>query len=140
MRIIIASSLSLFIFGTALAHHKETFEYIKRVPPVMPQQSSQSGYCCMTYDIDKYGLTKNISASYCTEAYLAEPSKQALAKWIYDTKKKDGTNVKSESLTTYMSFVLTDQFGAVIPGKNDFMTKKPDGSYNKEKTCGLLVS
>ena len=71
---------------------------------------------------------------------LAEPSKQALAKWIYDTKKKDGTNVKSESLTTYMSFVLTDQFGAVIPGKNDFMTKKPDGSYNKEKTCGLLVS
>lgn len=140
MRIVIVFILIIFIFGSALAHHKDTFEYVNQVPPVMPSQAYQSGYCCMTYDIDQYGIPKRIRASYCTEAYLTEPSKNALAKWKYGAKKKDGTNVKSKNLTTYMSIRLTDSLGFIIPGKHGYMTKNPDGSYNQEKYCGLLVS
>ena len=130
----------LAITSFANAHHGETFNTLKQFPPTMPPMAYQSGYCCMLYDIDENGDVKNVGANYCTEDYLAEPSKKALQKWKYDTKKKDGTPSVSKNLTTYMSFYLTDELGNIIPNQNGFMSQKPDGSRDTEKFCGLIVS
>ena len=105
----------LFICGVAQAHHGETFNTLKQVPPVMPPTAYQSGFCCMTYDITPDGNVANARATYRTEHYLAEPSKAALMQWKYDTKKKDGSPVTSKGLTTFMSFVLSDELGHVLP-------------------------
>lgn len=100
----------------------------------------QSGYCCLGYDIDENGDVKNARVNYCTENYLAEPSKQALQKWKYSKTKKDGTSSVSKNLTTYMSYYLSDEVGNTIPNSNGFMTLKPDGTRDTEKFCGLIIS
>ena len=133
--------LTVLLLATAAqAHHGETFNTLKRVVPPMPPMATQSGYCCMLYDIDNNGDVKNVLTQYCTDDYFGPPSKAALLKWKYDTKKKAGTSSVSKGLTTYISFALTDEFGQIIPNRNGFMSLKPDGSRDTEKFCGIKVS
>lgn len=128
------------LHGVAKAHHKDTFNYIDQAIPVIPPMARNSGYCCMIYDIDPNGKVRNPKVEYCSEDYFAKPSLDAIFKWLYETKRKDGSPVEDKNLTSKLQFNLMNQFGFMIPGRNGYMTKLPSGEYNREMSCGNLVS
>lgn len=94
----------------------------------------------MIYDITPEGSVQNVEVDYCTETYLAQPSIDALSEWKYKKLRKDGTPVTAKNLTTYTAFHISYDDGYIIPGKFDYMSKLPDGSYNRDRPCGLKIS
>jgi len=134
MIFIIFSSITI-LAGVSYGHHDDTFITIKRVPPIMPAEAYQSGYCCMGHGIDKDGNVLDVKVRYCTENYLAAPSIVALSQWKYDPKRKDGTSTVTKNEDVYISFLLSTYEGEIIPGKHGFMTLLLNGERNREKVC-----
>jgi len=128
------------VCGPSWAHHNGTFDNLNKVPPQVPAEAQQSGYCCMIYDINSDGGVKNAKVDYCTETYLAQPSVDALTKWKYKKLRKDGTPVAAKNLTTHMAFHIAYWDGTIVPGKFGYMSRLSDGTYNQDRPCGLKIS
>ena len=133
-------------------------EVTKQVPPTMPRQARESGYCCMVFNVDRSGSPVNVNTSYCTNPIFAENSKDAVSKWEFSPALKNGTPVAWLDETTLMRFNIATVEGSLIPSSTGYLSlregAKPttpprdrtayrkwlDKNFVTETTCGELVS
>lgn len=90
-----------------------------RTPPAMPEDAGRSGHCQMIFDGDVDGRTVNVEATECTDDIFCDPSALAVSRWLYVPKVEDGAFVRRTGIMNTMTFLITDDAGAIIP--------EPDG-------------
>lgn len=146
MRIRFIAIFVVFLFaalslgGVASAENKTFPKYdedaavIKRLPPIMPNEADGSGYCCMTFDINRTGTPINIEARYCTEGHFEQPSKEAISKWSYSPAKNSGKTVIRRGVQTTMSFHLRGVFGQPVEGHTGYLATRDIGTLEPPKS------
>lgn len=118
-------------------------EITHRVPPVMPARAETSGYCCLMFDVNKRGQTRNVSTTYCTDPIFSKSSKTAAKQFQYRPAHKAGKPVRSYNETAIITYFLTMGFGPnkgqLIPSATGFPSKI-NGVLNKDTPCNLPIS
>jgi len=130
----------------------------KQVPPTMPRQARESGYCCMVFNVDRSGSPVNVNTSYCTNPIFAESSKDAVSRWEFSPAMKNGKPVVWLDETTLMRFNIATVEGSLIPSSTGYLSLREgaeptapprdrtayrkwlDKNFITETTCGELVS
>ena len=142
MLTVLLVSLLMSLPGYAEDKKDEIFEAEPklRIAPIMPPTAKDSGYCCMIYDINKYGRTKNITAAYCTNAILFDPSIRAVKKWRYSPKLVNWQPMVTKGKWTYVSYRLRDMQGRLIKNADGYPEFEEDGEHLKEHYCSEYVS
>lgn len=88
---------------------------ISRVPPSMPSRATKSGHCKMSFNINSYGRTENVSALSCTQRLFQNAAVDAVKKWQYKPELLDGKAVTSSNIEMTVKFKLVDENGRLIP-------------------------
>jgi hypothetical protein len=92
-----------------------------RVPPFMPSEATRSGYCMVTFNVNRRGETTDVQTQVCTDQVFCEPTTEATTRWIYYPKIDYGEVVERPGVESKMSFRLTNEHGQIIPEPDDIM-------------------
>jgi len=111
-----------------------------RWPSVMPPRATESGYCCMAFDLDKYGRTQNVEAAFCTNTVFLESSLKATKKWRYYPKTVNGEPAPTKNLSVYLSYRLTTRDGALIKNADGYPHFDIEGKHMDEHYCSEYMS
>ena len=83
-----------------------------RIPPVMPPNANNSGYCRMEFDVQPSGDPANVKALYCTRDLFERSAVTAVSRWKYSAPPSGETY---SGIQTQMSFQLINSLGEVLP-------------------------
>lgn len=130
-----AISLALIAFPiNSVAHpHDDEPEAKYQPAPIMPPQAMESGYCCMLLDIDKAGQVSNVRAKYCTHDYYKQSSLNTAKTWEYKPLMPNGLSAQRNDHKAYVSYIISDQFGRIIPSAE--YNPNPKDPHSTEKSC-----
>lgn len=88
---------------------------IVRIPPIFPPNINESGHCRVKFDVTEKGVPVNIRTTYCTNPVLEKTTVNSIKRWKYMPKIVDGVAVARKSVTSKVTFKLTDECGVLIP-------------------------
>ena len=82
---------------------------------MMPEGATESGYCCVIFDVTEGGKTTNVDAAYCTLDIFRNESENSVRQWIYEPARKDGEPVQRHGVVTTLVYKVTDATGLIVP-------------------------
>ena len=98
------STLAKFDSETAVSD--EDAQALVRVPPVMPVEATQSGYCIIRFDVVPSGIPTNIHAESCSDPVFRNNSIKAVAKWGFGPKIVNGVKIGRQGVKTKVNYHL----------------------------------
>ncbi|MGJ8558836.1 MAG: energy transducer TonB [Litorimonas sp.] len=128
MRALIVITVWFSIFSSALASDApfdQDYVVTKQKAPDS-FSSSESAYCCVTFNVNIKGRAENIETSYCTNSRFSKKSRKALKSWRFEPAFKDGIPVMRTGATTTIVSTSTDQSLYPKPGKDGFLEPRED--------------
>ena len=95
-------------------------EPISRPYPFVPPWATESGFCCMTFDVEASGNASNAQVAYCSDPAFVQVSKMAIATWIYEpSRNAEGEAVVFEGMQVYLSYIVRDD-GKIVRNAEGF--------------------
>lgn len=91
--------------------------------PVMPTEATQSGYCCVDFDISAQGKAVSIKTSYCSEDLFRTAAITSVGEAEFTPAKVGGVRRLSQGHSFDVTFKKEDYQGVLKPSADGRMTR-----------------
>jgi len=102
----------------------------KYKPVFFPKNVQESGYCNVSFSLDKQSFPQNITISYCTDDAFTASAEKSVKRWIYDAP------ITSNIGKTIEEKVVFDY----DPNKTSEVTHNSTATYNSNVTPKINVT
>jgi len=103
-----------------------------RIPPMLPHNAEESGFCCIRLDVSKKGKPKNVEAYSCTHEVYKKSAEKTVKRWRYHPLYVDGKRQSRKNILNKVTYHLTDEDGSLLYDPEIYIPRrvdpnKPDG-------------
>ncbi len=99
-----------------------------RVPPLIPPDTYESGFCIAVFDVNQNGFPENIEAKDCTHPNFKRQSEAVVRSWTYTPKIERGQAVTQRGVETKLTYRIMDRSGELLAGPEGAMPKPGEES------------
>lgn len=101
------------------------------IPPMVPNDTEVSGFCCVSFNISTENKIKNVNAYTCTHDNLKEPVEKSVNKSTAFLFSIDDENSRPQNRQTRITIHITDERGKILYNPKIYIPKGVDPNHPK---------